>query len=77
MSGQSEQTPLLDAIAIVSFILGLANYSKNTDQLEMQDTVNNAVLDMHYHMQKQDEKLDAILKLLKGDDKGACNQERD
>lgn len=66
MNSQGQEFSMLDAIAIVSFILGLANYSKNTDQLQMQDAVNDAVFDVHSHIKKQDEKLYEILNLLKG-----------
>ena len=58
-----ENFSYLDAIAIVSFVLGLANYSKNTDQL--QDDVNRAVFDMHKYIKEQEIKIDEILKILK------------
>lgn len=74
MSGQSESFSLLDSIAIVSFMIGLANYSKNTDQLQLQDAVNDAVFDVHSHIKRQDEKLDEILRLLKGGVEDAGNK---
>lgn len=65
MSSQSEGFSLLDSIAIVSFMIGLENYSKNTKQLYLQDTVNEAIFDLHKHIKVQEEKLDEILNLLK------------
>ena len=56
-------------IGILTFVVGVANYSENIDQSQMQDTVNNAVLDIHKHLKAQDEKLNLVLSLLekKGD----------
>lgn len=59
-----EPLSILDAIAIVSFLIGLANYDENVGQSQMQDAVNGAVSDIHSHLQRQDEKLDQILNLL-------------
>lgn len=64
MNSRGEQLSILDAIAIVSFCIGLANYSENVDQSQMQETVNEAVLDIHKHLKQQDEKLSIILDLL-------------
>ena len=64
MTGQNGQFSLLDAIAVVSFLIGLANYSENVDQSQVQDTVNSAVLDIHIHLQEQDDKLTQIIELL-------------
>lgn len=74
MSGQGESFSILDSIAVVSFMIGLANYSKNTDQLHLQDAVNDAVFDIHSHIKRQDEKLDEILRLLRGGVEDAGNQ---
>lgn len=64
MTGQNGQFSLLDAIAVVSFLIGLANYSENVDQSQVQDTVNSAVLDIHIHLKEQDDKLTKIIELL-------------
>lgn len=59
-----EQFSILDAISIVSFVVGVANYSENIGQSQMQNTVNNAVLDIHKHLKAQDEKLNLVLSIL-------------
>ena len=57
MSGKSD---FLDALAVVSFIVGLANYSENVDQSAMSETVKAAVDDIHAHLAEQDEKIAKI-----------------
>lgn len=60
----SKQYDLLDAIAMVSFIIGLLNYGENVDQTTMNDAVQSAVQDIHEHLAEQDEKITKILQLL-------------
>lgn len=60
----SKQYDLLDAIAMVSFIIGLLNYGENIDQTTMNDAVQSAVQDIHEHLTEQDEKITKILQLL-------------
>ena len=60
----SKQYDLLDAITMVSFIIGLLNYGENVDQTTINDTVQSAVQDIHDHLSKQDEKITKILQLL-------------
>ena len=60
------QLSLLDAMAIVSFLIGLANYDENVDQSAMSKTVQAAVDDIHKHLAIQDEKIDLLLSKLKG-----------
>lgn len=60
----SKQYDLLDAIAMVSFIIGLLNYGENIDQSTMNDAVQSAVQDIHEHLAEQDEKITKILQLL-------------
>jgi hypothetical protein len=62
----SKQYDLLDAITMVSFIVGLLNYGENVDQTTINDTVQSAVQDIHGHLAKQDEKITKILQLLEG-----------
>lgn len=57
---------VLDAIAIISFLIGLANYDENMSQSDMQDIIKGALNDIHGHLREQDEKLDRILELLGG-----------
>lgn len=56
-----EQLTLLDAMTIVSFMIGLANYGENIDQSTMSKTVQAAVDDIHRHLANQDEKLSKLL----------------
>ena len=58
---------MMDALAIVSFILGLANYEENLGQSQVQELVSQAVGDIHSHLKEQDRKLDQILNKLGGD----------
>lgn len=67
MTSSGEQFSILDAIAIVSFLIGLANYEENVDQSQLQETINKAVEDIHNHLQSQDDKLTEIIDLLKGE----------
>lgn len=62
----SKQYDLLDAITMVSFIVGLLNYGENIDQTTINDTVQSAVQDIHDHLSEQDEKITKILQLLEG-----------
>lgn len=56
-----EQFTILDAMTVVSFIIGLANYGENVDQSAMSKTVQAAVDDIHRHLADQDEKLSKLL----------------
>lgn len=56
-----EQFTILDAMTIVSFIIGLANCGENVDQSAMSKIVQGAVDDIHRHLADQDEKLSKLL----------------
>ena len=56
-----EQFTILDAMTVVSFMIGLANYGENVDQSAMSKTVQAAVDDIHRHLADQDEKLSKLL----------------
>lgn len=56
-----EQFTILDAMTVVSFMIGLANYGENVDQSTMSKTVHTAVEDIHRHLADQDEKLSKLL----------------
>ena len=60
----NKQYDLLDAITMVSFIVGLLNYGENVDQTTINNTVQSAVQDIHDHLSEQDEKITKILQLL-------------
>lgn len=67
MGEQLNQLSVLDLLGIVSFLLGLANYSENLSQTQFQEELNQAVAEIHQHLQSQDTKIDLILSLLKGE----------
>ena len=56
---------VLDTMAIISFLVGIANYQENISQSDVQDLLQNALRDLHSHLEKQDEKIDEILTILK------------
>lgn len=66
MNNPEEPLSFLDVIAIVSFVVGLANYSENVGQGQMQQAISGAVEDIHQHLRIQDSKIDEILSQLKG-----------
>lgn len=66
MRGPNEGISLLDAIALISFFVGIANYDENVDQSSMNKTVKQAVDDIHKHLAIQDEKIDLLLSKLEG-----------
>lgn len=70
MRGSNESISLLDAMALVSFLIGLANYDENIDQSSMNKIVKQAVDDIHFHLSVQDEKICEILEKLGGGTSG-------
>ena len=66
MRGSNEGISLLDAMALISFFVGIANYDENVDQSSMNKTVKRAVDDIHKHLAIQDEKIDLLLSKLEG-----------
>lgn len=63
----NEQLSFLDILTVISFIVGLANYSENVSQGAMQEAVQSAVEEIHLHLEEQDEKLNWILSLLEAE----------
>jgi hypothetical protein len=59
-----EEWSLIDALSIVSFMIGLANLDQNLDQSQLQEALGEAVSDIHHHLQAQDDKLDHILSII-------------
>ena len=62
---------MLDAITVVSFLVGLQNLDLNVTQEDMQNTTNTLdeklreqVKDIHEHLAVQDAKLNTILDML-------------
>lgn len=66
MRGSNEGISLIDAMALISFFVGIANYDENVDQSSMNKTVKQAVDDIHKHLAIQDEKIDLLLSKLEG-----------
>lgn len=54
----------LDSLNVVSFLIGMANYSENVNQSQLQQVVTKAVKSIHHHLQEQDQKMDLILSRL-------------
>lgn len=70
-SGPNGEYTVLDILGILSFLIGLQNLDMNVDQNDMQElqntfnkTLNTTVLEIHEHLEMQDNKLDKILKRL-------------
>lgn len=55
---------LLDALTLVSFMIQMANFNENLGQSDFQETIHNVVVEIHEHLEKQDRKIDMILKRL-------------
>lgn len=51
---------LLDTLALVGFVIGLANYDENVSQSQVQALIDKALTDIHNHLQQQDLKLQSI-----------------
>jgi len=63
----NEQLSFLDILIIISFIVGVANYSEIVSQGAMQEEVHSAIEEIHLHLEEQDEKLNWILSLLEAE----------
>lgn len=57
---------MLDAMAVVGFLIGVANYEENLSQSDVQDMIKGALRNVHEHLEKQDNKIDHIIELLEG-----------
>ena len=56
---------LLDILSVISFVIGVANYEENISQSEVQDLVQQAVENIHTHLEMQDQKIDKIMEVLR------------
>ena len=56
---------MLDAMTVVGFMIGLANYDENITQSDLQDVMKGVLSGIHEHLEEQDRKIDEILMLLK------------
>lgn len=57
----------LDVIAVISFVIGLANYEENVDQSTMNNAIEQAVKDIHDHLEEQDRKIDKLIEVINND----------
>lgn len=74
-SGKSPWDAAIDALSVLSFLIGLENLSLNVSQNDLQDQTQEldakfstqtaaALAEIHAHLQEQDEKLNRIIKEL-------------
>ena len=70
-SGTNGQWTFLDVLSLVNFMIGLQNLDMNIDQNDMQDLqhtfnqkLQEAVNEIHSHLEIQDNKIDEILRRL-------------
>ena len=56
---------MFEAMTVVGFLIGLANYDENITQSDLQDVMKCMLKDVHEHLEEQDNKIDNILELLK------------
>ena len=56
---------IFDAMTVVGFLIGLANYEENITQSDLQDMMKCMLKNVHEHLEEQDNKIDNILELLK------------
>lgn len=68
----NEQLEFLDILNIMSFVIGLMNYSENLTQGDKQDLMSaldkqteNMLNDIHKHLQEQDIKIEILLERIK------------
>lgn len=63
----NEKVDVLDMLSILSFYIGLKNLDENITQNDLQELVNNAIKDIHTHLEEQDKKIDRILEVINYD----------
>lgn len=69
----SNRQSFLDLLNVLSFIIGIMNLNENMtqgDKQELMETLSKqtqtVLTEIHSHLQRQDEKIDEILKRLEG-----------
>lgn len=75
-SGDNGEFTFLDTLSLMSFFMGIMNYGENLtqgDKQELQESLSQKaellLNEIHSHLQKQDEKIDKILEVIKNDNK--------
>lgn len=61
----NRKSNIFDAMMVVGFLIGLANYDENITQSDLQDMMKCMLKEVHKHLEEQDNKIDNILELLK------------
>lgn len=61
----NRKSNIFDAMMVVGFLIGLANYDENITQSDLQDMMKCMLKNVHEHLEEQDNKIDNILELLK------------
>lgn len=61
----NRKSNIFDAMTVVGFLIGLANYEENITQSDLQDMMKCMLKNVHEHLEEQDNKIDNILELLK------------
>lgn len=76
-SGANGELTFIDLISLVSFIVGLENLELNITQEDVEkqtaeidkrvnDQLKQALLELHMHLEQQDDKIDRLLELYNG-----------
>lgn len=61
----NRKSNIFDAMMVVGFLIGLANYEENITQSDLQDMMKCMLKNVHEHLEEQDNKIDNMLELLK------------
>lgn len=71
-SGDNGEFTFLDIITLISFYIGVLNYDENLTQNDKQELENqlsskidSLLVEIHSHLEEQDQKLDILLKELR------------
>ena len=57
----------IDIISLISLGIGLENLNENIDQNALSTQSDKILTEVHSHLQRQDEKIDMILEILKNE----------
>lgn len=75
-SGDNGEFTFLDTLSLMSFFMGIMNYGENLtqgDKQELQESLSQKaellLNEIHSHLQRQDEKIDKILEVIKNDNR--------
>ena len=60
----NDEDNFLGLLTIIGFAIGVQNLQENVSQSQMQNTVKEAVSEIHRHLEMQDDKIDKIIKIL-------------